>query len=188
MALGPDDSRKVATRVIIKVRDALPEGFLASYAILMDPGRIFRILEPGLFEVAFNKHVAFFEGVLNCKINVDGVDAFVSPEPDHNERRIYVKVGGDETHGVLVHEFIHWLSHPDFYPAFYKTGGTAPGIVEGATEYFTRKFAPHIPRHFYQEEYEAIKNISQMEPDLYLAVFKGNPGAIKNIQASYTGP
>jgi len=187
MALSADDSRKVATRVLVKVRDALPEGFLSSYAILQDPGRIFRILEPGLFELAFNQHVEFFEGVLRCRINVDRVDAFVSPEPNHDERRIYVKVGGDETHGVLVHEFLHWLSHSDFYPGFYKQGGTAPGIVEGTTEYFTRKFAPHIPRHFYQSEFSAVNDIAHMEDHFYKALFKGDRGAMAAIQEKYRG-
>jgi hypothetical protein len=188
MVLTVDDARKVATRVIIKVRDALPEGFLASYPILQDPGRIFRILPPGLFEIAFNKHVGFFNGVLRCQINVAHVDAFVSPDPSHVTRQIFIKIGGDETYGVLYHEFIHWLSHSDFYPGFYRKGGKAPGVVEGTTEYFTRKLVPSINRHFYQSEYEAIKQIAHLQDSMYKAVFRGNQNAMTEIIGQYTGP
>jgi hypothetical protein len=181
--LTEKDAREVAAKVILEVRDKLPHSFLADHPILLDPGRIFNILEPGVFKVAFDKHVAFFQGVLNCIIQVTGVDAFVSPDEDQAVRKIYIKIGGDETHGVLIHEFIHWLSHPDFYPRFYQKGGKAPDIVEGTTEYFTRKFYPN--RYFYQAQYEKVKAIGQLESKMYLALFQGDAASIQAVHDAY---
>ena len=72
----------------------------------------------------------------NCRI-----DQFVSAEISNLERRVHIspeaRTGPKEydPEAVLAHEYIHWLSHPKFYPLFYKRGGACPSLVEGCTEW-----------------------------------------------------
>lgn len=183
MPLTIDDAVYVARLVVIDVIKLLPEGIMVDYPALQNPGQIFQILTPTEFKLAFDNNVAFFQRVLKCSIDVKGVDAFVSPEPDRNKRRVFIKLGADETPGVIVHEFIHWLSHPNFYPDFYETGGTAPGIVEGVTEYFTRKYYPN--RNYYNAYYVKINAIGHMLPQMQAALFKGDASSIKQISSAY---
>ena len=67
---------------------------------------------------------------------------FVTPELDQRRRKIHVNVSAQEFDwlGLFTHEFVHWLSHPRFYPVFYKSvPGTTNDIVEGLTDYITLK-------------------------------------------------
>ena len=183
MALTIDDAVYVAKLIVMDVGNMLPEGMEMRYGALKDPRDIFEILSPAEFKLAFDKNVGFFQRVLKCSIDVRGVDAFVSPEPDQNKRKVFIKTGADETPGVIVHEFFHWLSHPDFYPNFYETGGTAPNIIEGVTEYFTRKYYPN--RTFYNVYYEKVKAIAHLLPQMQAALFKGDKAAMNMIQTAY---
>ena len=183
MPLTIDDAVYVARLVVIDVIKLLPEGIMVDYPALQNPSQIFEMLTPSQFKLAFDNNVAFFQKVLKCTINVKGVDAFVSPEQDRNKRKVYIKLGADETPGVLVHEFIHWLSHPDFYPNFYEKGGTAPNIVEGVTEYFTRKYYPN--RTYYNEYFVKIDAIGHMLPRIQAALFKGDAASIQAISQAY---
>ncbi len=46
--------------------------------------------------------------------------------------------------GLLAHDYIHWLSHPNFYPKHYKKGGGCPFQVEGCTELFRKSARPGL--------------------------------------------
>jgi hypothetical protein len=67
---------------------------------------------------------------------VDGVFAFVSPFP-HNIRKVFVSPLPTVDEKVLAHEYIHWLSHENFYPKYYGIGGENPHRVEGLTQWCT---------------------------------------------------
>jgi hypothetical protein len=73
-----------------------------------------------------------------------GVDAFVSADDAILDRKVHVSPGGlsaaphktaHDNEAMLAHEYIHWLSHPNFYPIYYRTGGDNPFRVEGFTEW-----------------------------------------------------
>ncbi len=73
---------------------------------------------------------------------IDGVLAFVSPTFDHSKRKIYIAPKVDsytqaQQRMVLSHEYIHWLSHQNFYPTYYMVGGQHPFRVEGLTHWMT---------------------------------------------------
>lgn len=73
-----------------------------------------------------------------------GVAAFVTAVDDHRDRKIHVsneafngpphKTAYDDE-ALLAHEYIHWLSHANFYPNYYRVGGANPFRVEGFTEW-----------------------------------------------------
>jgi hypothetical protein len=80
----------------------------------------------------------------NC-LTVCNCPAFTSPAISVMSRKIYVN--GDMTSitiGTLYHEFVHFLQHSSLYPEFYALGGANVGILEGITEFFTRRVDPAI--------------------------------------------
>lgn len=70
--------------------------------------------------------------------------AFCAPAVNPTDRKIYVNVDAGSTIGTLYHEFIHYLSHANFYPEMYAMGGKSPIILEGVTEYLTREVNPIV--------------------------------------------
>jgi hypothetical protein len=77
-------------------------------------------------------------GVINCP-------AFTSPAVNVLDRKIYVNASLNTTSiGTLYHEFIHFLQHGNLYPELYALGGNNIGILEGITEFFTRRVDPLI--------------------------------------------
>ncbi len=74
------------------------------------------------------------------------VPGFCSSEKDRTARKIFLQRGVCDNPCTYHHEFIHWLTHQDFYPIYYTVGGNAPFQVEGVTEYATRSINPTIAR------------------------------------------
>jgi hypothetical protein len=68
-----------------------------------------------------------------------GCGGFVTPTLSHEARLIHIHPKNLDNEfdpmGLLSHEYIHYLSHPNFYPIHYKAGGSHPTQVEGATEW-----------------------------------------------------
>jgi hypothetical protein len=62
---------------------------------------------------------------------------FVTADEDHARRRVHVNPLGQEFDpvGAMAHEYIHFLSHREFYPRYYLQGGDNPFRIEGATDY-----------------------------------------------------
>ena len=88
------------------------------------------------FEVLFKK-----ANGLQCPADQvgSGCGAFVTPTQSHEARLIHVHPGNLSKEfdplGLLSHEYIHFVSHPTFYPRYYGGGGDNPFRVEGATEW-----------------------------------------------------
>lgn len=84
---------------------------------------------------------------VNCRAGdkfAKTVDAFVTADDKNRDREIHVSpVALDwqpnptpaDPFALLAHEYLHWLSHKNFYPNYYKRGGQCPFRVEGFTEY-----------------------------------------------------
>ncbi len=91
---------------------------------------------------------------------VDYVNAFVAADLYNFQRKIYVKKDPSLGWGTLVHEYIHYLSHPSFYPKFYSIGGANPDIVEGFTEYLTRSADLELfkVRTSYESQYQKTRS------------------------------
>jgi hypothetical protein len=86
--------------------------------------------------------------VANLQAQMDNIDAastggslagFVTASRENRQRRIHINPESQEFDpiGALAHEYIHFLSHPNFYPDYYKEGGDNPFRVEGATDWIT---------------------------------------------------
>lgn len=62
---------------------------------------------------------------------------FVTNELDRLSRRIHVNIGGNEFDwvGFFAHEYVHLLSHEEFFPKFYGAASGNPDIVEGVTDF-----------------------------------------------------
>lgn len=73
------------------------------------------------------------------KVSSGDINGFVTPDEDPGHRIIYINLDGAGTFGTLVHETLHAISHRAFYPHYYRVGGQTPAVVEGITEYLTRK-------------------------------------------------
>jgi hypothetical protein len=77
-------------------------------------------------------------GIINCP-------AFTSPAVNVLDRKIYVNSDlNSTTIGTLYHEFVHYLQHGNLYPELYALGGKNIGVLEGITEFFTRRIDPLI--------------------------------------------
>jgi len=78
-------------------------------------------------------------------LRVCNCPAFTSPAIDVLARTIYVNADlPDLKIGTLYHEFIHYLQHANIYPELYALGAKNIGVVEGITEFFTRRVDPLI--------------------------------------------
>lgn len=75
----------------------------------------------------------FFQGPSQ---SICGIPAFASPHP-HSRRMLYISPNDWVVEKILAHEYIHWLSHENFYPEYYKVGGQHPFQVEGITQLTT---------------------------------------------------
>jgi hypothetical protein len=67
---------------------------------------------------------------------------FVTDDRDHRKRRVHIdsnNPGKEEFDpiGALAHEYIHFLSHTNFYPDYYMVGVDNPYRVEGVTDWLT---------------------------------------------------
>jgi hypothetical protein len=77
---------------------------------------------------------------------VDYVNGFVASDYYNFKRKIYIKKKEEIKWGTLVHEYIHFLQHRNFYPVYYSMGGSAPDVVEGVTEFLTRNACDELQR------------------------------------------
>ncbi len=118
---------------------------------------------------------------------VSGVNAFVASDLYNFQRRIYIKKIEAITWGTCVHEYIHFLSHRDFYPTFYERGGGAPDIVEGFTEYLTRIADPELmkTRTSYEQLFLKTKSwvgsSGENLPMLLGTLFGGKPSPMAHL-------
>lgn len=88
----------------------------------------------------------------NEKISGSDINGFVTRDQDPGHRIIYINLDGAGTFGTLVHETLHAISHASFYPDYYCVGGQSPAVVEGITEYLTRKTS--LPVSMMRTSYE----------------------------------
>jgi hypothetical protein len=78
-------------------------------------------------------------------LTVCNCPAFTSPAINVLARKIYVNADlPGVTIGTLYHEFVHFLQHANLYPEFYALGARNIGVLEGITEFFTRRTDPWI--------------------------------------------
>jgi hypothetical protein len=70
--------------------------------------------------------------------------AFCAPAVNVTQRRIYVNADAAITIGTLYHEFVHFIQHSNLYPELYSRGGDGPAILEGTTEFLTRRLSQTI--------------------------------------------
>lgn len=162
-----------ASRVIKEVLDYyeqyLPLG-LAAKVRTLNPARIFHILPESQYKPHFDAYYRSFFAAINVVALGPPVDrgggtqsligiatdrtrnvyesfacpAFCAPAVEVTQRRIYVNKDSGVTVGTLYHEFVHFLEHANFYPEMYAMGGASPKILEGVTEYLTRRISPTI--------------------------------------------
>jgi hypothetical protein len=93
-----------------------------------------------------------------------GVAAFVTANRNNLDREIHVAPAAltlmpgqtpADAEALLAHEYIHWLSHPNFYPSYYRVGGANPFRVEGFTEWLMMEcYPPNAVNIVYQAEYQ----------------------------------
>jgi hypothetical protein len=89
--------------------------------------------------------------------------AFCAPAVNVLQRKIYVNRDAPITIGTLYHEFIHFIQSSNFYPEFYSMGGGNPNLLEGVTEFFTRRISGAIANERagqgkYQAHFNTIRN------------------------------
>ncbi len=167
------DASDAMQQVLDRYETYLPAG-LAPKIRSMNPSRIFRILPAAKYEPYFDAVFRNFFAAINVSAcggtkEVIGVandsksafdnfacPAFCAPAVNVTDRVIYVNRDAGVTNGTLYHEFIHYLSHPNFYPEFYAMGGNSPNILEGVTEYLTRRVGRHVAHDRYlQGKYQS---------------------------------
>lgn len=167
------DASNAMQRVLNKYEAYLPGG-LASKVRSMNPAKIFRILPAAQYKPYFDAVFRNFFAAINVSAcggtqKVIGVandpghaydkfacPAFCAPAVNPTDRVIYVNRDAGVTTGTLYHEFIHYLSHGNFYPEFYSMGGNSPIILEGVTEFLTSAVARDVQHdRATQKKYEA---------------------------------
>jgi hypothetical protein len=155
------NASEVMMKVLARYEPLLPLG-LAATVRTMNTARIFHILPQANYTPHFDAYYRSWFAAINIEAcggttKVIGIakaptdvytsfacPAFCAPSVNVIDRRIYVNRDAPITIGTLYHEFIHFLSHGNFYPEFYATGGRSPIILEGVTEYLTREINPLV--------------------------------------------
>jgi hypothetical protein len=161
MPLNTYDASQVIREVLNRYESLLPLG-LATKVRTLNPARIFHILPQANYTPHFDAYYRSWFAGINveacggtarvigiAKSTVDvytqfACPAFCAPAVNVVDRRIYVNRDAAITIGTLYHEFIHYLSHGNFYPEFYAVGGRSPIILEGVTEYLTREVSTAV--------------------------------------------
>lgn len=157
--LTPDNAQRAIMLVGLKYRQYLttPLPAVQSYKFYeLDNGfnTVFHAIYTKTFRTA---NLAIFG---TDKITGDQINGFVTPDNPPSNRIVYLNLEAPTANfGTLVHETIHAISHSNFYPTHYCTGGQAPAVVEGITEYLTRKCSPLVAmnRRSYQDWYEVTE-------------------------------
>jgi hypothetical protein len=77
----------------------------------------------------------------------DQLGGFVTAIKDHARKKVHLFQDNFnreyEKDSLLCHEYIHWLSHGNFFPGYYAIGGDRPFRVEGVTDWLNLEcFAP----------------------------------------------
>lgn len=164
------EASRVMEQVLNRYEQYLPGG-LASTVRSMNPAKIFRILPEAEYKPYFAAVFRnFFAAVNVSALGMRTLEvanspaspydnfacpAFCAPAVKVTDRVIYVNRDSGVTIGTLYHEFIHYLSHGNFYPEFYALGGRNPAILEGVTEYLTRRIAQPVAHDRYtQRKYQ----------------------------------
>jgi hypothetical protein len=161
------DASEVMEVVLNKYEQYLPAG-LAPKVRSMNPARIFRILPENQYKPYFAAVFRnFFAAVNVSALGMRVIEvanspaspydqlacpAFCAPAVNVVDRTIYINRDSGVTVGTLYHEFVHYLSHSNFYPEFYALGGKNPSILEGVTEYLTRRIAAPVAHDRYNQQ------------------------------------
>jgi hypothetical protein len=138
--LTAENAARAIQLVKLKYAAMLPANF-----VMPDKDRFKFYTLAGGFDTVFQSiYIKTFRKANNAifgdeKIGAAGINGFVTPDVDPRDRIIYINLDGAGNFGTLVHETLHAISHADFYPRYYCVGGQAPAVVEGITEYLTRK-------------------------------------------------
>lgn len=66
---------------------------------------------------------------------------FVTPERDPLHRKVHINLNAEEFDwlGLMTHEFIHWLSHEEFFPVYFQSSPGSFDRFEGITDYLMLK-------------------------------------------------
>jgi hypothetical protein len=106
-----------------------------------------------IFELIFKKAGNYPQGPLDFfNRGICGIPAFASPHP-HTRRMLYISPNTWVTEKILAHEYMHWLSHENFYPKFYQVGGANPFRVEGVTQWLTCEAGYDMNDRVYEHEW-----------------------------------
>ncbi len=159
-----EDAQKAMDTVILKYGNYISDDLKKHSAYT-----VFQFCDPVRYRLMFTQaYTRVFKNanrvLIPQVITHEQVPAFVMPELGARvvSRRIIVgnracNAGSNTTIGTLIHEYIHYVSHKNFYPDYYNSGDEyAPFFVEGATEYFTRetKHTAAVCRKNYQKHYK----------------------------------
>jgi hypothetical protein len=96
----------------------------------------------------------------------------------HGKPIVYIN-RASYTPATVIHELLHFLSHPDFNKGF------KPEVVEGVTEYFTRKVQGRATDNFAQFRVDRTGIYDTELDDVTVArsLIKGN--AMKDVRSAY---
>ena len=126
-----------------------------------------------VYEILFKKAGNYSQdaGAFVC-----GVPAFASPHP-HSRRQLYISPKPGIVEKVLAHEYLHWLSHENFYPEYYKVGRKNPFRVEGITQWATVAAGYDMSDRVYEHEFLQTNSWlwadSQNQPRMLSFLFHG---------------
>lgn len=159
--LTPENAARAIQLVKLKYAALLPANF-----VMPSKDRFKFYTLAGGFDTVFNAiYIKTFRKANdaifgNQKIGAHLINGFVTPDEDPSDRIIYINLDGSGDMGTLVHETLHAISHADFYPRYYCVGGQSPAVVEGVTEYLTRKSSLSIgmARHSYEGWYQTTES------------------------------
>ena len=150
---------------------------------------IFIILPATEYQKHFDAYSSHFfaapmTALLGPGKSISTCPAFVAPAIDNLARKIYIKESTSTGFGTFYHEFVHYLQHYDFYPEFYCLGGQNPFLLEGVTEYVTRRtrsevFKDRQQRGNYQSHYDKIKGWIGASQSRHDAMMKLNFQGVK---------
>jgi hypothetical protein len=147
-------------QIVKRLQCYFPNGFCSTHSSqLGDARKVFVIEKKTTFSLHINFwYNAFFKksvGVAFTKEQLGEICPGFTTPAGQGERVMYVQEDAED--GTLVHEFLHWLQAPSFYPDFYMGHAKGSAVLEGVTEYFTRLVYPGTDRlDHYDDYYDAV--------------------------------
>ncbi len=183
MAATYAKAKEYMDKVVSRLQQYFPEGFIPLHSDKLSDARNVFVIEN---QTAFKMHISkwynqFFKISVGEELSdeelVEICPGFTTPK-GLNKRMLYVQEDAED--GTLVHEFLHWLQHPNFYPTFYITHAKGSPVLEGVTEYFTRQVYSGVDRlHHYDRYYfNIVRGLAGQlitEQQIAAVAFKGTP-------------